>query len=143
MPENLIKKSDFKPSEKIFELFNLEPEKHGWERFGENHSDNVNSGYIEGPWMTKHQSKYYLQYAAPGTEFNVYGDGVYVGDSPLGPFTYAPNNPFSYKPGGFINGAGHGSTVKGPGRCLLALRFYGSKCKHRLGKAYWCISNIF
>ena len=110
----LDKEKRFKPSEKIVELINLEPKKHGWERFGENHSDTINSGYIEGPWMTKHKNKYYLQYAAPGTEFNVYGDGVYVGDSPLGPFTYAPNNPFSYKPGGFINGAGHGSTVKGP-----------------------------
>lgn len=104
----------FKPSEKTHELFNLQPEKHGWERFGENHSDTILGGYIEGPWMNKYKNKYYLQYAAPGTEFNVYGDGVYIGDSPLGPFTYAPNNPFSYKPGGFINGAGHGSTVLGP-----------------------------
>src|SRR5687767_4864068 len=56
-----------------------------------------------------------MQYAAPGTEFNVYGDGVYVSDSPLGPYKYAPNNPVSYKPGGFMNGAGHGSTVIGPG----------------------------
>lgn len=24
----------------------------------------------------------------------------YVGDNPLGPFTYSPNNPVSYKPGG-------------------------------------------
>ena len=61
--------------------------------------------------MTKYNNKYYLQYAAPGTEFNVYGDGVYIGDSPLGPYRYAPNNPISYKPGGFMNGAGHGSTV--------------------------------
>ena len=29
-----------------------------------------------------------LQYAAPGTQFNVYADGVYIGDTPLGPFTY-------------------------------------------------------
>lgn len=87
--------------------------KHGWERFGENHNDD-SQGYIEGPWMTKHNNKYYLQYGAPGTEFNVYGDGVYVSDYPLGPFTYAPNNPISYKPGGFMNGAGHGSTVIGP-----------------------------
>ena len=64
--------------------------------------------------MTKHNNKYYLQYAAPGTEFNVYGDGAYVSDSPLGPYNYMPNNPFSYKPGGFMNGAGHGSTVVGP-----------------------------
>lgn len=105
----------FRPSEETFELFNLDGDKHGWERFGENHSDTKLRGYIEGPWLTKHQNKYYLQYAAPGTEFNVYGDGVYVGDSPLGPYRYAPNNPISYKPGGFINGAGHGSTVLGPG----------------------------
>ncbi|MFS4467798.1 family 43 glycosylhydrolase [Maribacter sp. 2210JD10-5] len=104
----------FKPSDTTYELYNLQPEKHGWERFGENHSDTILKGYIEGPWMTKYNERYYLQYAAPGTEFNVYGDGVYIADSPLGPFEYAPNNPFSYKPGGFINGAGHGSTVLGP-----------------------------
>ncbi|MEP7254002.1 MAG: family 43 glycosylhydrolase [Ginsengibacter sp.] len=104
----------FRPSEKATELFNLDPQKHGWERFGENHSDTILGGYIEGPWMTKHNNKYYLQYAAPGTEFNVYGDGAYISDSAMGPFTYMPNNPFSYKPGGFMNGAGHGSTVVGP-----------------------------
>ena len=68
--------------------------------------------YIEGAWMTRHDGKYYLQYAIPGTEYNVYCDCAYVGDSPLGPFTPAKNNPFSYKPGGFINGAGHGSTLE-------------------------------
>ncbi|WP_134088899.1 family 43 glycosylhydrolase [Olivibacter sp. XZL3] len=105
----------FRPSEKIYELFNLDPDKHGWERFGENHQDTVLGGYIEGPWLTKHGNKYYMQYAAPGTEFNVYGDGVYVSDHPLGPYRYAPNNPVAYKPGGFANGAGHGSTVVGAG----------------------------
>lgn len=94
-------------------LFNKDMDKHGWERFGENNSDTI-PGYIEGPWMTKHNHKYYLQYGAPGTEFNVYADGVYVSDHPLGPFEYAPHNPVSFKPGGFMNGAGHGSTVKGP-----------------------------
>lgn len=104
----------FRPSNETYELFNLDGKKHGWERFGENHSDTVLGGYMEGAWMTKHNDKYYLQYAAPGTEFNVYADGVYIGDSALGPFRYAPNNPISYKPGGFMNGAGHGSTVLGP-----------------------------
>jgi len=68
--------------------------------------------YIEGAWMTKHIGHYYLQYACPGAELNVYADGVYVGDSPLGPFTLAENNPYSYKPGGFLPGAGHGSTLE-------------------------------
>ena len=68
--------------------------------------------FIEGAWMNKVQGKYYLQYAAPATQNNIYGDGVYVGDTPLGPFRYQNNNPFSYKPGGFIPGAGHGSTMQ-------------------------------
>ncbi len=109
----LDRTQNFKLTKQIHELFNLDAAKHGWERFGENHTSKE-KGYIEGPWLTKHNNKYYMQYAAPGTEFNVYGDGVYVSDHPLGPYTYAPNNPISYKPGGFINGAGHGSTVLGP-----------------------------
>ena len=67
--------------------------------------------YIEGAFMTKYNGKYYLQYAFPATQNNVYGDAVLVSDHPLGPFAFAPSNPFSYKPGGFVNGAGHGSTI--------------------------------
>jgi hypothetical protein len=62
------------------------------------------------PAMNKFGGRYHLQYAAPGTEYFSYADGVYVSDDPLGPFSYAPINPFSYKPGGYIRGAGHGST---------------------------------
>ena len=71
-----------------------------------------NKPYIEGAWMDKHCGKYYLQYAAPGTQYNTYSDGVYVGESPLGPFRLSENNPYSYKPGGFLPGAGHGSTMR-------------------------------
>jgi len=95
------------------ELFNLVEEEHGWERFGENNfHTTLKEGYMEGASMTKHNGKYYLQYAAPGTQFNVYADGAYIGETPLGPFTYMKNNPMSFKPGGFANGAGHGITVK-------------------------------
>ena len=62
--------------------------------------------------MTKHNGKYYLQYASPATQFNTYCDGVYVADAPLGPFTLQQSNPFSSKPGGFMQGAGHGSTIQ-------------------------------
>lgn len=68
--------------------------------------------YIEGAYMNKWNGKYYLQYAGPGTELATYANGVYVGDGPLGPFTYQAHNPFSCKPGGFIPGAGHGSTIE-------------------------------
>jgi len=95
------------------ELINLDEQAHGWERFGENNfHPTLKEGYMEGASMTKHNGKYYLQYAAPGTQFNVYADGVYIGNTPLGPFTYMKSNPMSFKPGGFTNGAGHGITVK-------------------------------
>lgn len=92
-------------------LISLHPDRHGWERFGRDHRDTL-TPFVEGAWMTKNAGKYYLQYAAPGTEYNVYANGTYVGDHPLGPLTYAPYNPISYKPGGFMTGAGHGNTFR-------------------------------
>jgi hypothetical protein len=90
----------------------MDPANHGWERFGPDHSMGDKPAYLEGSWMNKHGGRYYLQYGAPGTEYNVYATGVYVGRSPLGPFEYAPYNPVGYKPGGFVTGAGHGSTFE-------------------------------
>jgi hypothetical protein len=84
---------------------------YGWERRGD---DNLldEQPWIEGSWMIKSNGKYYLHYAGPGTEFKTYGDGIYVADSPLGPYEYATYSPFAFKPTGFITGAGHGGTFK-------------------------------
>lgn len=71
----------------------------------------VGKPYIEGAFMTKHDGTYYLQYACPGTQYNTYADGVYTAKSPLGPFTRQAANPFSAVLGGFMTGAGHGSTI--------------------------------
>jgi xylan 1,4-beta-xylosidase len=103
--KKLAYKTDYKG------LITLKPNLHGWERFGRNHSDTI-TPFTEGAWMTKHNSKYYLQYGAPGTEYNVYANGTYTSKDPLGPFTYAPYNPVSYKPAGFVTGAGHGNTFQ-------------------------------
>ncbi|GHV81757.1 endo-1,4-beta-xylanase [Spirochaetia bacterium] len=113
-----LDRKTMKPLCEKIALLEGRPDEHGWERCAENndlrlqvkHPLFTGDPFIEGAWMTKHNGVYYLQYAGPGTEFNVYADGVYVSDSPLGPFTYAPHNPPSSKPGGFITGAGHGST---------------------------------
>ena len=98
-------------------MLNMVPEEHGWERFGQDHCacwspDRPSPSYMEGAWMTKVRGRYYLQYGAPGSEFNAYANGTYVSDNPLGPFTYAPANPVAYRPGGFAEGAGHGSTFE-------------------------------
>lgn len=107
-------------------MFGENEQEHGWERKGENNQmpppkkfrDHMmrfavgTKPFIEGAYLTKYNGTYYLQYAAPGTESNVYADGVYVGPSPLGPWAYQRHNPFSSVPGGFMQGAGHGSTFR-------------------------------
>ena len=103
-------------------LFFGDYEKHGFER---RRADDVifpifdhreyfpeETPWIEGPWITKHDGKYYLQYAAIGLEFLSYSHGVYVSDSPTGPFEYSPHNPLTFKTTGFAPGAGHGSTFR-------------------------------
>ena len=93
------------------EMYLLEPERFGWQRFGEHMDNTFLDPFMEGAHMTKHNGKYYLQYGAPGTEFSGYADGVVVGDSPLGPFV-PQSDPLSIKLGGFARGAGHGATFQ-------------------------------
>ena len=92
-------------------LLNSNKQTYGWERKGDYNNQGENP-WIEGSWMTKHDGKYYLQYAGPGTEYKSYSDGAYVSDKPLGPFKVANHNPVSYKPEGFAAGAGHSSTFE-------------------------------
>ena len=84
---------------------------YGWERPGDKNEQDK-PGWNEGATMFKYKGKYYLQYAGPGTEFETYGDGVYVSDAPLGPFKHADSSPMSIKPGGWMTGAGHGFTFE-------------------------------
>ncbi len=105
-----LNRKTFQPEGERIPVLALNDDEHGWERFGEHNDNTFLQPFTEGAFMTKHNGKYYLQYGAPGTEFSGYADGVYVGNHPLGPFEYQSHNPFSYKPGGFARGAGHGAT---------------------------------
>lgn len=107
-----LNRKTFQPEGEVIPVLALNDDEHGWERFGEHNDNTFLQPFTEGAFMTKYNGKYYLQYGAPGTEFSGYADGVYVGSNPLGPFDYQPHNPFSYKPGGFARGAGHGATYQ-------------------------------
>jgi hypothetical protein len=84
----------------------------GWEEKSDDNTPQNTTPWIEGAWLNKYKGKYYLQYASPGTELKSYNDAVYVADKPLGPYTIAEHNPISYKPEGYVCGAGHGSTFQ-------------------------------
>ncbi len=106
-----LNRKTFQPIGTRKEMYFLEQWRYGWQRFGEYSDNTFLDPFIEGATMNKYNGKYYLQYGAPGTEFSGYADGVVVGDHPLGPFK-AQSDPFSYKPGGFARGAGHGATFQ-------------------------------
>ena len=106
-----LNRKTFQPIGTRKELLLLNPDRFGWQRFGENLDNTFLDPFMEGAWMTKHNGKYYLQYGAPATEFSGYADGVAIGKTPLGPFEHQ-SLPFSYKPGGFARGAGHGATFQ-------------------------------
>ncbi len=86
---------------------------HLWERYGEM-NEYTDVAWVEGPWMQKYKGIYYLQYSASGTQWKTYAEGYYTSKSPLGPFTYAPNNPLLRKTEGLVTGPAHGSIVEGP-----------------------------
>jgi xylan 1,4-beta-xylosidase len=86
---------------------------HIWERYGEM-NEYTDVAWIEGPWLQKHNGTYYLEYSASGTQWKTYAEGYYTAKSPMGPFTYASNNPLLQKTEGLVTGTAHGSIVEGP-----------------------------
>jgi xylan 1,4-beta-xylosidase len=86
---------------------------HVWERSGDANERTYYS-WIEAPWVFKRNGIYYLEYSASGTEWLTYATGVYTATSPLGSFTYTPQNPLLRKTTGIVAGPGHGSVVQGP-----------------------------
>jgi len=86
---------------------------HIWERYGEM-NEYTDVSWVEGPWLEKYNGIYYLQYSASGTQWKTYAEGYYTGTSPMGPFTYAPNNPLLRKTDGLVTGPAHGCIVEGP-----------------------------
>jgi hypothetical protein len=67
---------------------------------------------VEGPWLHRHRSSYYLFYSGGDFAGN-YAMGYAVGSSPLGPFRKSRANPI-LKGNSAVVGPGGGSVVKGP-----------------------------
>jgi hypothetical protein len=110
-----LDRKTFKPIGTRKEAHMLKQWRFGWQRFGEHMDNTFLDPFMEGAHMTKHNGKYYLQYGAPGTGFSGYADGVAVASDPLGTPTgwfTDQSDPLSIKLGGFVRGAGHGSTFE-------------------------------
>lgn len=75
----------------------------------------------EGPFMLKHNGKYYLTYSANDYRCPGYAVGYAVSDSPLGPFRKYEGNPILHKTE-TVHGTGHHSfTTSRNGRQLICV----------------------
>ncbi|MBQ9922192.1 MAG: family 43 glycosylhydrolase [Clostridia bacterium] len=90
-----------------------------WQPKGE-HNQNLRMGWIEGQWMKKIGSRYYLLYSANGTQYGKYANAVvYSDEGPLSGFVpQKRHTPLTRKPDGIMRGAGHGCIVDGPNNTL-------------------------
>ncbi len=70
-----------------------------------------NGHVTEGPWMIKHDGRYYLMYSGSGASTPDYAVGYATSTSPLGPFVRAKNNPIIRRSEGLF-GPGHGCAIR-------------------------------
>jgi xylan 1,4-beta-xylosidase len=70
------------------------------------------AGHVtEGPWIIKHNQKYYMLYSGSGADTPDYAVGYATADHPMGPFTRAPHNPIVQRSEGLF-GPGHGCAIQ-------------------------------
>jgi len=86
-----------------------------WQRTGE-YNENERMGWVEGQWMIKIGSRYYLLYSGSGTQYRSYANGIAISEEgPLSGFKpQKRHDPFTEKRHGIMRGAGHGCIVPGP-----------------------------
>ena len=71
-----------RPLKKHF-LQNVDSDRRGFERRGDENEINDQIPHPEGAWMYKANGRYYLTCAVPGTEYAAYCDGCAVSDFPM------------------------------------------------------------
>jgi len=73
-----------------------------------------NGHVTEGPWVIKHNGRYYLLYSGSGADTPDYAVGYATSTSPLGPFARAEHNPILHRADGLF-GPGHGCAIRDGG----------------------------
>ena len=100
-----LDRKTLEPIGEVHECIKFDPWTRGWERSRDDHTHE--GGWLEGSQILRHNNKWYLIYSGFSLHKS-YANGVYVSDSPTGPYEYMQNNPVSHKNTGFVGGAAHG-----------------------------------
>jgi len=97
----------------------------------------------EGPFVLKHNHKYYLMYSANFYASRDYSVGYAIAENPLGPFTKATHNPILFSPNREISGPGHNSVIASPDRGELFIVYHThTDPDHPSGDRQVCIDRV-
>ena len=108
----------------------------------------LNSGrpgwfWNEGPFVLKHNDKYYLMYSANFFMSRDYSVGYAVAESPMGPFIKAAHNPILSSSNAELSGPGHNSVTTSPdGNELFIVYHIHTDPKNPSGDRQVCIDRM-
>ena len=100
--------------------------------------ETVDGQISEGPYMLKHNGKYYLTYSANNTRCQDYALGYAVSDSPLGPFKKYEGNPILHKSDELVGTGHHGFTTSKDGKDLICT-YHCHNSKEKFRPRLFCV----
>ncbi|HHX54277.1 MAG TPA: family 43 glycosylhydrolase [Clostridiales bacterium] len=83
--------------------------------------ETIDGRVAEGPFVIKHEGKYYLTYSANGYTCRDYAIGYAVSDSPLGPFVKYEGNPILRRSDKLVGIGHHSFTTSKDGKKLICV----------------------
>jgi GH43 family beta-xylosidase len=97
----------------------------------------------EGPFVLKHNDKYYLMYSANFFKSRNYSVGYALAESPMGPFVKAAHNPVLFSTNAEMSGPGHNSVTTSPnGSELFIVYHIHTDPQHPGGDRQVCIDRM-
>lgn len=111
-----------------------------WELVTAYEYDGMHLCVTEGPFMLKHDGKYYLTYSANDYQSTSYAVGCAVSDSPMGEFVKYKNNPILIGNGDVV-GTGHHCFTTSKDKKDLICVYHAHNSKAEIHPRVTCISS--
>ena len=100
--------------------------------------ETVDSHVAEGPYVIKHNGKYYLTYSANHTRSHDYAIGYAVSDNPMGPFVKYEGNPILRRSEELV-GTGHHAFTTSKDKKTLICTYHCHNIKEKFRPRLFCI----
>jgi len=103
--------------------------------------ENVRGTIIEGPFVIKHDGKYYLTYSANDYKSHDYAVGYAVAENIKGPYVKIEKDPILHRPGNMVGSGHHSFFTDKDGKLRIVFHVHNSK--ERIHPRYMVIGDVF